>query len=299
MVSEKIKGLVAATVTPMKANGEVNLPALDSYVKHLEKQGLAGVFVNGTTGEGLLMTSEERKAVAEAWMAYKDKFKVMIHVGGTSYAAAVDLARHAEQIGADAISAMGPCFLPPYRAEELVAFNKIIAAAAPNTPFYYYHIPGTSHVNVNMLDFLKLGETEIPTLRGIKYTTYDSMTMQECIAYRDGYYDILHGHDETILTGLMLGATGGVGTSYSVTGELYNKMLNTFWAGDVAGAVKLQEEAVKFIRVLIKYENSVVGIKAILQIMGVDCGPVRLPMRNLTPDRMKSLEADLRAIGWI
>ena len=299
MVSEKIKGLVAATVTPMKANGEVNLPALDSYVKHLEKQGLAGVFVNGTTGEGLLMTSEERKAVAEAWMAYKDKFKVMIHVGGTSYAAAVDLARHAEQIGADAISAMGPCFLPPYRAEELVAFNKIIAAAAPNTPFYYYHIPGTSHVNVNMLDFLKLGEKEIPTLRGIKYTTYDSMTMQECIAYRDGYYDILHGHDETILTGLMLGATGGVGTSYSVTGELYNKMLNTFWAGDVAGAVKLQEEAVKFIRVLIKYENSVVGIKAILQIMGVDCGSVRLPMRNLTPDRMKSLEADLRAIGWI
>ena len=74
MVSEKIKGLVAATVTPMKANGEVNLPALDSYVKHLEKQGLAGVFVNGTTGEGLLMTSEERKAVAEAWMAYKDRW---------------------------------------------------------------------------------------------------------------------------------------------------------------------------------------------------------------------------------
>ena len=81
----------------MKANGEVNLPALDSYVKHLEKQGLAGVFVNGTTGEGLLMTSDERKAVAEAWMAYKDKFKVMVHVGGTSYAAAVDLARHAEK----------------------------------------------------------------------------------------------------------------------------------------------------------------------------------------------------------
>lgn len=82
-------------------------------MKHLEKQGLAGVFVNGTTGEGLLMTSDERKAVAEAWMAYKDKFKVMVHVGGTSYAAAVDLARHAEKIGADAISAMGPCFLPP------------------------------------------------------------------------------------------------------------------------------------------------------------------------------------------
>ena len=81
MTNEKIKGLVAATVTPMKANGEVNLPALDSYVKHLEKQGLAGVFVNGTTGEGLLMTSDERKAVAEAWMAYKDKFKVMVHGG--------------------------------------------------------------------------------------------------------------------------------------------------------------------------------------------------------------------------
>lgn len=295
----KIKGLVAAAVTPMDARGEIDLGAIDRYANLLFSQGVTGIFVCGTTGEGLFLTPEERKRIAEAWMPYADRLSVLVHVGSASYKEAIALARHAESLGVAAISAMGPCYLPPKRAEELVAFNELIAREAPNTPYYYYHIPGTSGVTVDMGEFLRLAADRIPTLSGIKYTSYNTMEMQECIEFRDRRYNILHGHDETLLMGLVLGATGAIGTSYNVTGTLYNRLIAAFASGDLAGARELQAEANRFIRVLIKYVNSVVAIKAILSVLGFDFGPCRLPLRNLTADEMKTLEADLKSFDWL
>ncbi len=299
MEKKKIKGLIAPTVTPMDRYGEINLSAIDAYAKFLIQRGVQGVFLCGTTGESLLLDSEERKKEAEAWMPYADRLKILVHVGSTSYKIAADLAEHAQRIGAHAISAMGPCFLQPKRAEELVAFNKVIAEKAPETPYYYYHIPGTSGVCVNMLDFLTLADREIPTLTGIKYTSYNSMEMQECIDFKNRSYDILHGHDETLLTGLVLGATGGIGTSYNLSSPLYNRLIAAFEQGDLNQAVALQAEAVKFIKLMIKYVNSVVSIKAMLNIMGIDCGPVRLPLQSLTSDEMKTLEKELKQFDWL
>lgn len=299
MEKTKIKGLVAPSVTPMDRHGEINLASVDAYAEFLIKRGVQGVFLCGTTGESLYLDNDERKREAEAWMPYADRLKILVHVGSTSYKMAADLAEHAQRIGAHAISAMGPCFLPPKRAQELVAFNKLIAAKAPGIPYYYYHIPGTSGVNVNMVDFLTLADREIPTLAGIKYTSYNSMEMQECIDFGDRRYDILHGHDETLLTGLVLGATGGIGTSYNLSSPLYNRLIAAFEQGDLEKAVALQAEAVKFIKLMIKYVNSVVSIKAMLNIMGVDCGPVRLPLQSLTADEMKTLEGEMKQFDWL
>lgn len=298
MEKMKIKGLVAATVTPMEKNGDINIAAIDTYAEHLIKLGVTGVFVCGTTGESLFLDTEERKKVAEAWMKFSDRLKILVHVGSTSYRMSSELAVHASHIGADAISAMGPCFLQPNRAEELVQFNKMIAEKAPETPYYYYHIPTTSGVNVDMSEFLKKASSEIPTLNGIKYTSYNSMEMQECINYDGKKFDILHGHDETLITGLMLGATGGIGTSYNVSAPLFNQLLLTFNDGQLQKAVDIQAEANKLIRIMVKYVNAVVGIKAILAIMGVDCGPCRLPLQNLSVSEFKSLENDLKTISW-
>ena len=299
MEKKKIKGLVAPTVTPMDRRGELTLAAVDAYAEFLIKRGVQGVFLCGTTGESLLLDNEERKREAEAWMPYADRLKILVHVGSTSYKTAADLAEHAQRIGAHAISAMGPCFLQPKRVEELVAFNRVIAEKAPETPYYYYHIPGTSGVNVNMLDFLSVADREIPTLAGIKYTSYNSMEMQECIDFGNRRYDILHGHDETLLTGLVLGATGGIGTSYNLSSPLYNRLIAAFERGDLTQAVALQAEAVKFIKLMIKYVNSVVSIKAMLNILGIDCGPVRLPMQNLTPAEMNTHEGELKQFDWL
>lgn len=289
----KLKGLTAAVATPMHADGELNLEVIGKYAEFLIGRGVSGVFVNGTTGESLLLEVEERKAVAEKWMSYSDKLNVLVHVGSTSYKTAMDLAAHAEKIGAKAISAMGPCFLPPSRPEELVSFNKKIAEMAPETPYYYYHIPSVSGVKVDMRGFIEQAVKEIPNFNGIKFTSYDTWEMLDCIKFGGGVLDILHGHDETFISGLEMGCTGGIGTSYNVTSHLFQKIILAFENGDVAGATALQYEANKIISLMCKRVNSVVGIKAMLEIFGIPVGPCRLPVRSLSSEEMKSLEHEL------
>ena len=126
---KKLTGLYTAVVTPMYDNGEVNLDAIDQYAEFLISRKLKGVFVNGSTGEGLLLDNQERKAIAERWMKYADKLDILVHVGSTSYKLAADLAAHAQGLGVKAISAMGPCFMQPGNITDLVSFNKKIAVA--------------------------------------------------------------------------------------------------------------------------------------------------------------------------
>ena len=289
----KLKGLTAAVATPMHADGELNLEVIGKYAEFLIGRGVSGVFVNGTTGESLLLEVEERKAVAEKWMSYSDKLNVLVHVGSTSYKTAMDLAAHAEQIGAKAVSAMGPCFLPPSRPEELVSFNQKIAEMAPKTPYYYYHIPTVSGVKVDMRKFIELAVKEIPNFNGIKFTSYDTWEMLDCVKFGGGVLDILHGHDETLLSGLEMGCAGGIGTSYNVTSRLFCKMIQAFESGDIAGATDLQYEANKIVALMCKRVNSVVGVKAMLEICGIPVGPCRLPVRSLSSEEMKSLEHEL------
>lgn len=292
----KIKGLIAAVATPMTQQGEINYDAIGPYAEFLISRGLDGVFVCGTTGEGLLMTSGERKKVAEKWMEYSDKLKILVHVGSTSYKIASDLAAHAESLGVTAISAMGPCFLQPDRAEELVEFNRKIAEKAPHTPYYYYHIPGTSGVHVDMCEFLKLGERLIPNLNGIKYTDYNTFQMQKCINLEGGKFDILHGHDETLVSGLQLGATGAIGTSYNIASPIFIKLLKAFNSGEYDKAVSLQANANIIIDLMSKPSNCIIGIKAMLEFMGIPVGPGRLPQKNLSKEEMKSLEEEFKTI---
>lgn len=296
---EKTKQLIAAVVTPMGPDGNINPGVIGSYAEFLIGRGVDGVFVNGTTGEGLLMDNDERKAIAEAWMPYADRLRIMVHVGSTSYKLSMDLAAHAEKIGAAAISAMGPCFLQPSRTEELVDFNREIAKAAPDTPYYFYNIPVASGCKADVVDFLTMAKDEIPTLKGVKYTSFNTMEEQEICALDGGRFDILHGHDELFLTGLILGASGGIGTSYNLTSFLYNDLIAAFESGDIAKAKDLQAEAIRFIHVMCDTPSVIAGIKAMMNIYGVDCGPVRLPLRNLSVGEMKAIEDSMKQFAWI
>lgn len=296
---KKIEGLIAAVATPMYENGEVNYDAIDTYAEFLVARGVGGAFVCGTTGESMYLENEERKKIAERWMKHSDRLNILVHVGHTSYKMASDLAAHAESIGARAISAMGPCFLQPQRAEELVEFNRIIADYAPRTPFYYYHIPGTTGVKVSMRDFMPLAAERISTFCGIKYTSYDAWEELDIIRFDGGKFDILHGHDETFLTGLELGATGGIGTTYNVTSPVYLRLIEAFKGGDAKRASDLQYEANKVVKIICDCYNSVVGIKAALEILGVPAGSCRLPLPKLERRDYKRMEESLRGFDWL
>lgn len=298
MKHHRIRGLIAATFTPFDHNGNLKLEVIPQYAQHIIRKGIDGVFVCGTSGEGLLMTVEERTKVLEAWMPYHESLQIVAHVATTNYLDSRQLAAHANGLGVDAIACMGPCYLPPQRAEELVEYNKIIAAAAGNTPYYYYHLPNVSGVHVKMNTFLKLASGVIPNLTGIKFTSFDLMDMQECILMENGRFNIMHGHDEILLSGLAAGVRGGVGTSFNLIPEIYKGIIDSFEAGDWEVARTLQLRSVDFVKLMLKYENSVVSTKAMLNLAGLELGPCRLPLRNLTEKEILSLEEDLKSLEF-
>ena len=139
---DKITGLIDAPFTPFYENGEVNYGPIGKYASMLKKNGLKGVFINGSSGEGYMLTEDERMKLAEAWMAAAPEgFKVIVHVGSCCVKSSKMLAEHAEKIGAWGIGAMAPPFPKIGRIEELVKYIEEIAVGAPRLPFYYYHIP--------------------------------------------------------------------------------------------------------------------------------------------------------------
>ncbi|WP_288237680.1 dihydrodipicolinate synthase family protein [uncultured Alistipes sp.] len=295
---QKLEGLIAAPFTPMTADGALNLPAVKPYADLLVASGVKGVFICGTTGESASLTTDERRAVAEAWIAAAaGRLKVIVHVGSNCAADAIALAQHAERSGADAIGAMAPYFFKPQTAAELVAWFTPIANSN-SLPFYYYNMPSMSGVSVSVPEFLALGGKAMPTLAGVKFTHNNLMEMSQCLMLDEGRYEVLHGYDEILLCGLSLGATAAVGSTYNYAAKVYNRLLDAFRAGDIAAAARLQQYSVKIVEVIIKHGGGVRGGKAIMRLVGVDCGSCRLPLAPFTEAEYTELKSELEAIDF-
>ena len=203
----KIKGLIAAAFTPFHEDGSLNLQLVPALVDKLHKDGLRGIFVCGSNGEGPNMTTEERMQVAEAFVkAANGRLLVIVHVGHSSIAESRILAAHAAEIGADAFSSVAAFYFKPVSVQNLVDCMVEIAGAAPDLPFYYYHIPHLTGVNMDMIEFLRSAGDLIPNLAGIKYTSSAIHEYQACLNFEEGRFDILYGLDELLLPALSVGA---------------------------------------------------------------------------------------------
>jgi N-acetylneuraminate lyase len=293
-----LPGLVAAPFTPFRANGELALDVVPRQARTLSGNGVIGAFVCGTTGEGASMTSDERRRVTEAWIAARpDGLKIVVHVGHLCLEEARVLARHAQACGAEAIATVAPSFFKPPGVGELVAWCAAVAAAAPKLPFYYYHIPSMTNVTIPAAAFLAEARAKISTLAGIKFTYEDLDDYSAARAIGGSDYDILFGRDEILLTGLGLGATGAVGSTYNYAAPLYHRIIRAHAAGDLGTAQREQAKARAFIDVMNRFGGQPAG-KAIMKLVGLDCGPVRLPMRTLSTADEVALRAALDALGF-
>lgn len=237
-----LTGLIAAPFTPMHEDGSLNLQVIGPYAEFLmQKKCVTGVFICGTTGESVSLTTEERKAVAEKWMeAAKGKLKVIVHVGGMSQVQCAELAAHAQAIGADMIAAMAPCFFKPGSVDELIGFFKPIAASASRLPFYYYNMPSITGVSLPVHKFLIEGKKQIPNLVGVKFTHNNLMEMQQCIHADGGAFEVLHGFDEILITGLSVGAKAAVGSTYNYVPGIYKAVMEAMEKGDLETAREMQ-----------------------------------------------------------
>lgn len=297
---EKICGLIDAPFTPFDQNGEVNLELLGVYAAMLAKNGLKGVFINGSSGEGYMLTDEERMQLAEKWMEVAPAgFKVIVHVGSCCLKSSRRLAEHAASIGAWGIGSMAPPFPKIGRIEELVKYCETIAGGAPELPFYYYHIPAFNGAYLPMVDLLKAVDGRIPNFAGIKYTFESLYEYNQCRLYGGGKYDMLHGQDETILPCLAMGgAQGGIGGTTNYNGVNLVGILEAWKAGDLEKARELQNFSQEVINVICHYRGNIVAGKRIMKLIGLDLGPNRVPFQNMTDEEEARMKQELEAIHF-
>ncbi|MCA9152626.1 MAG: dihydrodipicolinate synthase family protein [Planctomycetales bacterium] len=296
----KLHGLIAAPHTPFHEDGQLNLEPIEKQVGRLSSTGLIGAFVCGTTGEGLALTLDERRQVAARWVdaAQGSGLRIIVHVGAAAVADACELARHAQSIGADAVAALAPCYHRPASIEALVSTCQHIAGAAPDLPFYYYHIPSMTQVNLSMAQFIPAAREAIPSFAGLKYTHDDFMQLQECLAIARGELDILHGFDELLLAGMTFGLRAATGSTYNFAAPLYLDLMAAFQRQDLVTAAARQQTSVQLIRLLARF-GFPAACKAMMELTGIPCGPVRMPLASLQPEQKKLLHEQVESAGLV
>jgi N-acetylneuraminate lyase len=297
---EHIEGLIAAAFTAMHPDGSVDPGLIEAQLDLLVRNQVAGVFVNGSTGESLSLSIPERMDIAQRWAdAAPGGFKVIVHCGHTSLADCKEMAAHAQKIGAWGIGAMAPCFFRPEALTELVDYCAELAACVPDIPFYYYHIPSMTGVHYPMTDFLEAASSKIPNLAGIKYTWEDLLDFNLCRQMNGGRFDLLFGRDEHLICGLALGARGAIGSTYNFAAPLYTRLIEAFDAGDLDKARDLQVQSQEMIRLFQRVNAPFLAVmKTVMRMVGVDCGPGRLPLKNPSQEQHDRLRADLDKIGF-
>jgi N-acetylneuraminate lyase len=294
----RLNGLIAAPYTPFTASGDLHLPTVEKQCLSLMSASVKGAFVCGTTGEGMSLTLDERMQVAQRWVDVAGgKLKVIVHVGHNCQRDAIALARHARQIGADAIAALPPFFFKPAGVDQVVEFMRPVAAAGGELPFFYYHIPSLTGVAISMVDLLQVGAERIPNLRGIKFTHGDLMDYLRCLQVGDGEFEIAWGVDEMLLGALAIGATSAVGSTYNYAAALYTKMIAAHQAGDVETARQCAAQSADMIAVLLKHGVLRTG-KATMAMIGIDCGPTRSPVSPLNPEEIAAVHRTYDRIGF-
>lgn len=300
MKAEHLQGLIAAPFTPMHKDGSLNLSLIPAYYEMLKANNVKGAFICGSTGEGVSMSTAEKKAVAEAWAACtKDDvdFTVMPLVGGTSLTDCKELALHAKAVGLDAVSFTAPFYFKPATVETLAKVCAEVASVVPDMPFYYYHIPVLNGVNFAMYDLLQAVDGLVPNFAGVKYTHEDFMDFLSCINFKDGKYDMLWGRDENMLPALALGTKASVGSTFNYAAPLYYDLIDAFHNGELKRAADLQQTSIDMIRLLGKYGGIATG-KAYMKLIGMDCGGFRLPVNNMSEEEFAQFRADTEKINF-
>lgn len=295
---EKLTGLIAAPHTPFDAHGEVNYPVIDSIAEHLIDQGVKGVYVLGTTGEGIHCSVEERKKVAERWVAASHgKLSITLHTGALSIADSLALSRHADTLDIFATSVIGPCFFKPGSVEDLVEYCRLNAAAAPSKGFYYYH-SGMSGLSLDMEQFLITAADKIPNLSGMKFNSSDMYEFQRCLRVNNGQFDIPFGVDEFLPAGLACGSIGAVGSTYNYAAPLYLRLIDSFNQGNHQDVAACMDKVIAIIRVLVQYGGVAAG-KLAMQLHGIDVGDPRRPLRPMTAEQKQDALAEFRAAEFM
>lgn len=301
--STPLHGLVVAAHTPFHTDGSLHLAVVERQAAHFVTTGVKTVFVCGTTGESSSLTLDERRDIAEAWFsaARGSDLRIVVHVGSNSLAEASLLASHAQTQGAAAIAALSPSYFKPRSLDVLIDCCAQVAAAAKETPFYFYDIPALTGVSFSMGDFLTRAPQRIPTLAGLKFTNPDLKSYLHCLRLDGGRWDLPFGVDEHLLGALAMGARGAVGSGFNFASPIYQRLIQAFHVGDWEKARLEQHRGGQLVEVLSGY-GYMAAAKALMDMIGIPVGQPRLPHNRLTTSDQQALRQQLESLGafdWI
>ncbi len=295
----QLTGLISAPHTPFHADHSLNPDAVAPLAAHLAANGVKGVFVAGTTGECQSLTTDERVVLFQAWgeAVRENGLTFIAHVGHNCLPDGRTLVEAAQASGADAIGAMAPTFFKPVDAADLVEWFAQLVAPAPGLPFYFYDIPPMTGVSIDTVELVQRAEERIEGFVGVKYTNSDRDQLRAILELADHSPDMLWGCDEELLDGLNLGCAGAVGSSYNFAAPLYHPILKAYAEGDLETATLWQGRSVAVIDAL-KARGYMQHAKAVMGLVGVDCGPARPPLGQLTDEDIESLRDELSTLGF-
>lgn len=281
----KFEGIFPALVTPYKSNGKINEESLQKIIKMNLEKGVKGFYVGGSTAEAFLLSMDERKYLMDiVSQEAKGKCTLISHIGCIGTDQAIELGKHAESLGFDAISSIPP-FYYNFTFEEIKKYYFDIVNEV-NEPMIIYNFPafsGFSFNSTNIKDFI-----EDKRFIGIKHTSLDLFQLQQMIKL-DERLSIFNGHDEVFLASLSMGAKGAIGSTYNFMSERFINILKLFKDGNIEAAKSAQIEANEIISVLIKV-GVIPGVKYALELMGIVCSGARRPFKALTAEDKKLIE---------
>lgn len=296
MENMMFKGIMPALITPFDENECIKKETVKELVDWQLSKGVQGFYICGTTGEGPVLQAKTRMEMAETVMEHTNKRGVVIdHISAPNMKDTIELTKHATKIGVDAIASLAPMYFFKYTEDEVETYYKTIADNT-DLPVMVYATGMMSNINVGRL-MEKL--MKVPNIIGVKCTIRDYYQMRKIIEVNGGDINVINGPDETLLCGLLMGAQGGIGSTYNVMAEWYCQLYETFKNGKMEEARELQAHVNKVTGVLLKYGvNGVVkSVKETLELMGFDIGLAAPPAKALTAKEKTAMKKELEALG--
>lgn len=287
----EIKGVIPAMLTFFDEQQEVDEKRTRQMVEFMIGAGVNGFYLTGSTGACFTMTMAERERVVEIVIdAVKGRVPVIVHVGDIGTKKSIELAKHAEAAGADAISSVPP-FYWKFSADDIYQYYKDISSAT-ELPMIVYNIQLAGIMDKQLL----LRIAQLDHVRGLKYTarSHDEMGSLKDLLGKE--FMVYSGCDEMAFSGLCFGADGIIGSFYNVIPELYLKIYKAVQDGNISGGMRLQRIADEFIFASLKYDLPS-SLHSLMRWRGLDAGYAREPFHNYTEEELTGLKTELKQIG--
>ncbi len=292
---EKITGLVIAAYTPMREDETINFDKIGELVEYAVNHRMAGLFVNGSTGEFASLTLEERIRTADAYIAAAaGRIPIIVNVASTCRRDSLRLAERAAASGADAICAMAPYYFPPSSPRALADFISGIIPGCGGKPLFLYYAGNIAGGTISVYEFLRIMVEEQPGFAGVKFTSDNLCEYRRCLALSDRL-QILYGRDEMLLGALAMGAVAAIGTTFNYLPRVYHGIVDAFGRNDFDEARRLTDITHRAVSVASHY--GMPALKGFMKLAGIDVGPWRSPLDRFSVDAEKRFVAEVEAAG--